>query len=123
MILADTSIWTDHLRKRSPVMVELLGQNQILMHALVIGELALGMLQRRDSFLRDLSELRHAPTARIDEVMTLIEARRLWGLGIGWIDINLLASALIAPGTRLWTRDKRLHGAAQVLGCDFSPAH
>jgi predicted nucleic acid-binding protein len=40
----------------------------------------------------------------------------LFGLGIGWIDAHLLASAQLTPSTLLWTRDRRLRRAAETIG-------
>ena len=42
MILVDTSIWIDYLRQGEPLLVEQLNQQQILMHGMVLGELAIG---------------------------------------------------------------------------------
>jgi len=39
----------------------------------------------------------------------------LAGSGIGYVGAHLLASAALTPETFLWTRDKRLHAAAQTL--------
>ena len=57
-----------------------------------------------------------APVARDVEVRTLIEDRRLFGRGIGFVDVSLLASCLLAPGTSIWTRDSKLEAVARDLG-------
>ena len=54
--------------------------------------------------------------AQPSEVRLTIEARRLYGLGIGLIDAHLIASVLINPPTLLWTRDQQLRKAAEGLG-------
>ncbi len=118
MILADTSIWLDHLRgyARAKQLAALLEEREILMHPWVLGELALGGLgQRRDSVLADLEQLPQAPSLSDEEMFALVKARRLWGRGIGWVDVQLLGSAL-AGGALFWTGDRRLAQVALELG-------
>lgn len=115
MILADTSVWIDHLRTGIREMREHLNQGQILVHPLVVAELALGLLRDRTSTLALLDLLPSVRTAQLEEVRSLIEARHLYGLGIGIIDAHLIASVLISPPTLLWTRDKRLRKIAERL--------
>ena len=57
-----------------------------------------------------------APLAYSSEVLTFIDAYRLDGQGLGIVDVHLLASTALAPGTSLWTRDARLRAAASSLG-------
>lgn len=116
MILADTSVWVDHLRSGDTRLVELLRADQIVSHALVIAEIALGSLRDRDGVLGLLDGLPVLPVAEVPELRALIEARRLFGRGIGFVDASLLASCLLVPGTRLWTRDKRLDAVARDVG-------
>ena len=116
MILADTSVWIDHFRYDIKEMREHLHQGQIVIHPLVTAELALGSLRDRSRTLAWLDLLPQAPTAQIGEVRSLIEARRLYAIGIGVTDAHLIASVLINPGTRLWTRDKPFRKVAQGLG-------
>lgn len=116
MILVDTSIWIHHPRAGEPRLVTLLEESQVLGHACVTGELALGALRRREETLGLLSNLPQARSASHSEVMTLIEIRHLHGLGIGYVDAHLLAATLLTEGARLWTRDKRLATAASDLG-------
>jgi predicted nucleic acid-binding protein len=111
MILVDTSVWVRHLRKGAPELTERLNEGLVLTHPFVVGELACGSLRHRSRFLNDLKQLPAAATATDDEALLLIEERQLWGLGIGWIDAHLLASALLSS-CRLWTLDRRLAGAA-----------
>ncbi len=87
----------------------------VLMHPLILGELACGNPKDRASILSDLQALPAATPASHIEVMTLLEDRRLWGRGLGWIDIHLLASVLLSH-CELWTLDKRLAEAASELG-------
>ena len=114
MILVDSSIWIDHLRSGSSALVELLSHGQVLAHPFIIGELALGTLRKRDIVLRYLRNLPQAIVADENEVLDFIERYSLSGLGIGYIDAHLLASARLSSA-RLWTRDKRLHEAALKL--------
>lgn len=116
MILADTSVWIDHLRAGNNDLQKLLQQGQIVIHPFVIAELALGSLRERTKTLALLDLLPQVQVAQTNEVRLTIEARRLHNLGIGLIDAHLIASILISPSTLLWTRDKPLRKAAERLG-------
>ena len=115
MILADTSVWIDHLRSGVREMQHQLGLGQIATHPLVVAELALGNLRDRTNTLALLDLLPQVRAAQLSEVRSLIETRRLYGLGIGVIDAHLIASVLITPSV-LWTRDKQLRKVAENLG-------
>lgn len=121
MILVDTSVWVDHLRRGNTRLIASLGDGEVVCHPFVVGELACGSLANRDEILDHLRALPQADTVRDDEVLQLIEARRLFGKGLGWVDVHLLTSASIA-GCRLWTLDKSLHTAAAQLGVAAEPA-
>ena len=114
MILVDTSVWVDHLRQTEPALVQLLNNGLVLMHPFIRGELACGNLKDQRKLLSDLAVLPAAKTASTEEVLDLIELRKLSGLGLSWIDVHLLASALLS-NARLWTIDKRLHDSASQL--------
>jgi hypothetical protein len=116
VILADTSVWIDHLRAADPSMLKLLGDGHVLMHPMVVAELALGTLRDRRRTLFVLDALRQVKVAQLAEVRTLIEAHSLYAKGIGLTDAHLLASCLLTPGTQLWTRDGALRSVAQTLG-------
>jgi predicted nucleic acid-binding protein len=118
MILADTNIWTDHLRSFDPDMDKLLQTGSVAMHPFVAAEIALGSLRNRQRTLAELDLLIQVPVARIGEVRLLIETHAVYSKGIGLTDINLIASCLIAPGTQLWTRDVRLKRVAQLMRVD-----
>lgn len=120
MILADTSIWIDHLRCGNKQLRTLLDQGQIVIHPFIIAEIALGSLRERAKTLVLLDLLPQVRVARLSEVRLLIEARRLYSLGVGLIDAHLIASAFINSPTLLWTRDKRLRKAAEGLGIHAS---
>jgi predicted nucleic acid-binding protein len=115
MILADTSVWVDHFRSDNRELRELLEQGQIVIHPFVIAELALGSLRERAKALALLDLLPQMQVAQVNEVRLAIEARRLYNLGIGLIEVHLIASVLINPSTLLWTRDKRLRKVAEGL--------
>lgn len=116
MILVDTSIWVDHLRFGHPVLSRLLEDGQVLGHPWVVGEIALGSLQQRQHVLGLLKALPQAEVATAQEVAAFIERQRLYGLGIGYVDVQLLAAARLTEGSSLWTADKRLAAAAARLG-------
>ncbi len=123
MILVDTSIWIDHLRKGHEHLAHLLGVGQVVTHPYVIGELALGSLQNRDAVLDGLKNLPQAVVATDDDVLQFIEANAIFGRGIGYIDAHLLAAVRLTPGTRLWTRDKRLLSVSTDLSLAYVAAH
>ncbi len=114
MILVDTSVWIDHLRKGDPELAGFLGEGVVLCHPFVIGELACGNLENRAEILSLLAALPASPIASHEEGLSLLADRELAGTGLGWIDIHLLASALLSKCT-LWTKDKALGAAAGAL--------
>ncbi len=115
MILADTSVWVDHLRAGDKVLTALLDAGMVLAHPFVIGELALGNLRQCEIVLKALADLPHASVATDAEVLHFIERHALSGRGIGYLDAHLLAAAKLTAGAELWTNDKRLHGVAVQL--------
>jgi len=115
VLLVDTSVWIDHLRRGDKRLAELLRANEVACHPFIIGELACGQLRQREEILTELSALRRTPKAEDDEVLRFIDGHRLMGKRLGLIDIHLLASCKLA-GIGLWTRDKRLAAAAAELG-------
>lgn len=108
MILVDTSAWVHHLRSDNPLLSELLEHNRVVMHPMVLGELACGNLQNRQQLLSLWQNLDSLHSVSHDEALYFIEQNGLMGKGIGYIDVHLLASVALAAGTKLWTRDKRL---------------
>lgn len=118
MILVDTSVWIDHLRRREPVLVDLLTNARVCTHAMVVGELALGSLRSRRSVLASLDRIPKTPLATAAEVRVLVEAHALSGIGLSLVDAHLLASLRLSGVDRLWTRDRSLRSAAQRLGVD-----
>ena len=96
MILVDTSVWVDHLRSGDPVLAGLLEQNRVVMHPMVLGELACGSLQNRRQLLQLWQQLESLQPVSHDEALYFIEQNGLMGKGIGYVDVHLLASAAIA---------------------------
>lgn len=124
MILVDTSVWVDHLRRGDPGLVDLLERSAVAMHPFVIGEIACGSLRDRESVLELLQDLPAAVVADGDEVLQFIDRHVLHGKGIGYVDVHLLASVALTEGARVWTRDLKLRRVAAALGCAYpDPAH
>jgi hypothetical protein len=115
MILVDTSVWIAHFRKAGSRLSEVLSEGLVMVHPFILGELACGNLKHRARILGDLQALPSAVSATHEEVMRLVEDRKLWGLGMGWIDAHLLASALLSD-CQFWTLDSRLLRAAAAAG-------
>lgn len=115
MVLVDTSVWVEHLRRGEPGLRTLLHEGEAICHPFVMGELACGHLQSREQILSLLKALPSAALVEPDEILFFIEERKLAGLGLGLIDVHLLASCLISR-VKLWTLDKRLKVVAVRLG-------
>lgn len=116
MILVDTAVWIDHLHAAELRLVELLEIDQVGCHALVIEELALGSISRREVVLDLLGNLRQFPTVQHDEILHLTDQRKLHGRGLNAVDVHLMAAVAVVEGAQLWTRDKRLKAASVDVG-------
>ena len=114
MVLVDTAIWVSHLKKGDAGLKTLLEDGEVLCHPCIIGELACGNLKNRAEILSLLQALPQAKVAEHDEVMELIEIHHLSGGGLGYVDVHLLASALLSKAP-IWTTDKSLSAAAKKL--------
>ena len=114
MILADTSVWIDHLRRTDSQLRAALEANQIYIHPMVVGELACGNLRNR-TILAHLQLLPHATVATHDEALAMIEQHKLMGRGVGFVDVHLLASAKLSNAS-LWTSDMRLAAIVSEFG-------
>ena len=117
MILVDTSVWVDHLRRGDARLADLLKRANVIMHPFVVGEIACGSLHDRLSILELLQDLPAVAVAEGDEVLGFIDRHRLHGKGVGYVDVHLLASVALTQGAKLWTRDKKLRLVAEMLGC------
>ncbi len=114
MVLVDTSIWVSHFRKGDHQLQEILVDEQVLCHPFILGELACGGLKNRKEIISLLQALPDSIMAEIDEILEFIDQQELIGVGIGLIDVHLLASALLTKAL-LWTADKNLRAAAARL--------
>lgn len=121
-VLVDTSVWVAHFQRANADLVQLLQAGQVLIHPMVIAELACGTPPDRARTLRNLSLLEQAHEASWAEVMFLLDREKLFGRGCGLVDMALLASALMTPGAVLWTFDKRLDALAKTLGVMHRPS-
>ncbi len=113
--LVDTSVWVDFLRSGDPVLANMLNENRVAIHPMVIGELACGNLKNRKSLLKLWNSLHTLTQASHEEVLYFIEHHHLMGRGIGYIDAHLLASTALEKDVRLWTHNLRLSGLAIKL--------
>ena len=121
-VLVDTSVWSEHFRNTSPLLVDLVRNDKVLIHPLVVAELACGTPpEPRQRTLSDLELLLPVVEATFGEVRELIEREKLFGQGCGFVDFALLASTLITPGARLWTLDMRLLQLAKRFGVNYAP--
>ncbi len=120
MILVDTSVWINHFRKGNQTLVQLLNSGAVICHPFIIGELACGNLKNRDEILSLLNNLPKAKKATHEEILQFIEQKHLMGKGLGYIDVHLSASALLT-GALLWTEDKKLNEANEILGVRYDP--
>ena len=120
MVLVDTSVWVSHLRSGDEHLVALLEASEVLTHPFVIGELALGNLNRRDEILTFLGAVPSAEVADVDEVLEFIRRNDLAGSGLGYVDVHLLAAARISKAS-LWTSDRSLQGAARKFSVGYVP--
>jgi len=118
MVLVDTSVWVAHLRQGNSELEMLLNNSEVICHKFVIGELACGNIKNRTEILSLLDALPKATQAKHDEVMRLIENYRLMGLGLGYVDMHLLAATLLTR-TPIWTFDKKLNTIATKLKLAF----
>jgi hypothetical protein len=115
MILVDTSVWADHLRDSEPGLVSLLNEGAVLIHPFIIEEIACGNLPDRKETLELLHALPEAPVADHSELLHLIASERLYGTGLGSVDVHLIAAARLA-GAKIWSKDKALAREAKRLG-------
>ena len=119
MILPDTSIWIAHMRDPMPELSQLLETGNVLIHSMIIGEIACGTIHARMNFLSYLQSLPRIGELAHDQVLQEIETGGFMGRGIGYIDAHLLTSVMAQSGAALWTRDQRLKRIAEEMGVVF----
>lgn len=122
MILVDTSVWIDTLRAPNRELQERVEAQEVLCHAMVVGELACGHLPERDRFIERLKAFPSLRTPADDELLALIERHAWMGRGIGYVDANLLGAVLADGNATLWTTDRKLRRLAEELGIARTPA-
>lgn len=122
MILVDTSVWVSHFRKGEIGLTALLNEGHVACHSFIIGEIACGNLENRSEILSLFQALPMAVQAGHEEVMEFIETHHLMGKGLGYIDMHLLASAVLTD-LSLWTFDRRLIEAAAKLKRQYPASH
>jgi predicted nucleic acid-binding protein len=115
-VLVDTSVWVEHFRRPNRALAELLLVGEAFSHPLVLGEIACGTPPNRVQTLIDLGDLPQVQQATVRETIALIDRHSLFGRGVGLVDLQLLASALITPNVTLWTIDKKFHALAVAFG-------
>jgi predicted nucleic acid-binding protein len=121
IVLVDTSVWIRFLSNRAPYAVELdhlLSRDEVSGHEFVYGELLIGDIGGRKQLLDDYQQMYQSPVVAHDDVVAFVQGRRLRGRGVGWIDVHLLASALVGR-LKLWTADPRLAVVAAELGIGY----
>jgi len=120
MVLVDTSVWVRHFREGDPDLKRLLNDGQVMCHPYIVGELACGNMKNRREVLSLIQLLPLATLAQHEEVLCFIESNHLMGKGLGYIDVHLSASALLT-GVPVWSHNKRLNGANEMLGIRYDP--
>ncbi|MEN6510195.1 MAG: type II toxin-antitoxin system VapC family toxin [Smithella sp.] len=114
MVLVDTSVWVSHLRDGNTELASLLNDGRVLCHPLIVGELACGNLKDRAAILSFLQLLPMSIEAEHEEVLSFIENNHLMGKGMGYVDVQLIAAAILT-GVPIWTLDRKLAQAADGL--------
>ena len=124
MVLVDTSVWIRFLANREPFAAELdrlLGRDEVVGHELIFGELLIGDRGGRPKLLAAYEQMRQASLIPHREVVAFVRDRRLQGRGVGWIDVHLLASALV-DRLQVWTADPRFADVADELAVAYAPS-
>ena len=121
-VLVDTLVWVSHFKQRNERLVALLEEGRVVCHPYVVTEVACGTPPNRRAIAAMLAELESAPLATLKEILELIERRSLYGRGCGFVDMSLLASALLSDQTLIWTLDKRLESFAAGLNQTYRTA-
>jgi predicted nucleic acid-binding protein len=118
MVLVDTSVWVSHLRHGNEGLQELLYDGEVVCHPFIVGELACGNLKNRNEILTYLQSLPMTILAEDEEVLKFIENNQLMGKGLGYIDVHLIASAVLT-NVLLWSLDKTLNKLTEKIGINY----
>ena len=121
MVLVDTSVWIRYLSNRAPFAAgldRLLELDEVTGHELVYGELLIGDRGGRRKLLAAYELIHQATLVPHRDVVQFVHARDLHGRGLGWIDIHLLASAIVGR-MQLWTVDQRFSAVAKEFGIAY----
>jgi predicted nucleic acid-binding protein len=118
MVLVDTSVWVSHLRNGNMGLEKLLNDGEVVCHPFIVGELACGNLKNRHEILKYLQSLPMTILAEDEEVLKFIENNHLMGMGLGYIDVHLIASAVLTNAP-LWTLDKTLDKITKKIGINY----
>lgn len=121
MIIADTSVWVEHFRRRDTALGRLLVDSIVVLHPFVLGELLLHGLPKRGGLAAALIELDQAPLATPSEAAAFITWAKLAGTGVGYVDVHLIISARMLPNGRILTLDSDLQTQAERLGVAYAP--
>jgi len=121
MVLVDTSVWIKFFAGQQPFLSavdRLLSLDQVMAHELIYGELLIGDRGGRSGFLGKYELMQQARLVRHDDVVAFVRDRELQGRGVGWVDVHLLASALVGR-MELWTADPRFAAMAEEFGVAY----
>jgi len=120
-ILVDTSVWINHFKNANAKLIDILHQDIVVTHPLIIGEILCGTPPDRKNLINHFLNLKQTFPPSLLEIKDFIEKYKIYGQGCGFIDISLLISGLITPNTQLWTEDKRLLKLAQQFLVSYAP--
>ena len=120
-LLVDTSVWIKFIDDEPQLLAKVLSNPALICHPFVIGELSVGDTGSRSKFLLALETIVQLKVEYDPDVVAFLKENRLQARGIGYIDCHLLASAVSAPNTFIWTFDKRFYRVASQLGVAYNP--
>lgn len=120
-VLVDSSVWVGHFKQRNDHLAALLEAGVVICHPYIVGEVACGTPPARKAIIGMLSELESAPVAAQDEFLAMMDTRQLYGRGCGYVDMCLLASALLSERTFVWTLDKRFESLVTESNRAYHP--
>ena len=119
MLLVDTSVWVSHLSHGNSRLQKLLQASRVACHPFIVGELACGNIGNRTEIISLVQALPMLDVVEHEELLLFIEYNQMMGKGLGFVDVHLLAAAMLAS-IPLWTQDKKLKQACSRLNIDFS---